>query len=240
MYILGIETSTMTGSIAVISNDRLIAEHSVNTKTTHAERLLTSIDLALQAASLTIHEIDGIAVASGPGSFTGLRIGITTAKSLAYSIQKPIVGVPSLDALAAQYLYSGLLICPILDARKKEVYSALYRNTGAQIQRLSEYSVIAPEQLVKNIQEPVLFLGDGVAPYREQLSSLLGDLALFADPAHLLPRGCLVATLGQNRLAAGDVDDCFALKPTYIRKSDAELHWENSTLPRKRAKSVIQ
>ncbi|MCP4401764.1 MAG: tRNA (adenosine(37)-N6)-threonylcarbamoyltransferase complex dimerization subunit type 1 TsaB [bacterium] len=228
MYILGIDTSTMTGSIAIICDDRPIAEYSVHTKTTHAERLLTSIDLVLQAASLTIQELDGIAVVSGPGSFTGLRIGITTAKSIAYSIRKPIVGIPSLDALAAQYLYSERLLCPILDARKKEVYSAFYRNTGGQVQRLSDYSVIAPENLVKDVQEPLLFLGDGVTPYRQQLTSLLGELALFADPAHLLPRGSLVATLGSQRLSGGNYDNCFALSPSYIRKSDAEIHWERA------------
>ena len=228
MYILGIDTSTMTGSLAIIRDDRLIAEYSVNTKTTHAERLLTSIDLLLQAASLTVQDLDGIAVASGPGSFTGLRIGITTAKSIAYSIQKPIVGVSSLDALAAHYLYSERLLCPILDARKKEVYSAFYRNLEGQIQRVSDYSVIAPENLVKDIQEPVLFLGDGVTPYRQQLTSLLGDFALFADSAHLLPRGSLVAALGRMRLIGGDSDDCFALTPVYIRKSDAEIHWERA------------
>ena len=238
MYILGIETSTMTGSIAIICDERLIVEYSVNTKTTHAERLLTSIDLVLQSASLTVQELDGIAVASGPGSFTGLRIGITTAKSIAYSIGKPIVGVPSLDALAAQYLHSDLLLCPIFDARKKEVYSAFYRNTGGQVQRLSDYSVITPENLVKDLEEPVLFLGDGVAPYRQQLTSLMGERALFSDPAHLPPRGSLVATLGSRRLADGDYDDSFALTPCYIRKSDAEIHWEQANSHGKRKNPV--
>ncbi|PID58932.1 tRNA (adenosine(37)-N6)-threonylcarbamoyltransferase complex dimerization subunit type 1 TsaB [candidate division KSB3 bacterium] len=233
MHILGIDTSTMTGSIAVISNDRLLAEYSVNTKTTHAERLIPSIDVVLRAASLTVWDLDGIAVSSGPGSFTGLRIGMTTARSLAYSIQKPLVGVSSLDALAAQYLYCSLLVCPVLDARKKEVYSALYRNTGSRVQRLSGYRAIAPELLVKDIQEPVLFLGDGVVPYGDRLQSLLGEMALFADPAHLLPRASLVAALGRERLVAGDIDDYFSLTPTYIRKSDAEIHWDNAHSPRK-------
>ena len=228
MYILGIDTSTMTGSIAISTESVLIAEFTLNTKTTHAERLLTAIDQIVQAASLTIRDIDGVAVASGPGSFTGLRIGVTTAKSIAHSIQKPIVAVSTLDALASHYRYTDVLLCPILDARKKEVYTAFYRNVNGEIQRLTEYSVITPENLLKDIQEPVLFLGDGVITYRQQITSILGDQALFADPAHLLPRGSFIAQLGCERLLAGESDDCFALTPLYIRKSDAEIHWEKA------------
>ncbi len=228
MYILGIETSTMTGSVAISTEDQLIAEYTLNTKVTHAERLLTAIEHVVRSASLTIHDIDGIAVAKGPGSFTGLRIGVTTAKSLAYSLQTPIVAVSSLDALASHYLCSETLICPFLDARKKEVYTAFYRNTGTQIHRLSDYAVIAPNNALREIHEPVVLLGDGVAPYRKQIEETLGEFAYVADSAHLLPRGSLVAQLGGKRLLAGDSDDCFALAPFYLRKSDAEIHWEKA------------
>ncbi|GAK53066.1 peptidase M22, glycoprotease [Candidatus Moduliflexus flocculans] len=230
MYILGIETSTMTGSVAIITEQHLIVEQTINTKITHAERLITAIDDTLRAVSLTIREIDGIAVSAGPGSFTGLRIGITTAKSLAYSLKKPIVAVSSLDALASQFLFCNQLICPMLDARKKEVYSACYRNSGAMVQRVSEYVVITPMNLLKEIHEPTLFLGDGVAAYRRQIESELGELALFADAAHLLPRGSLVAKLGCDRLLAGEQDDCSALTPLYLRQSDAEIHWERAQI----------
>lgn len=226
MNILGIDTATMAGSIAVITEQQLIAEITVNTKTTHTERLLPLIDQTLRAASLTIQQIDGIAVASGPGSFTGLRIGVTTAKSLAYSIQKPLVGVPALDALASQFLYTGVLICPLLDARKQEVYTALYRNIGDWVQRISEYSVIAPKNLLKALHEPTLFLGDGVLAYRSQICEVLGDRALFANPALMLPRASLIAKLGLDRFLSGASDDSFALTPFYLRKSDAEIHWE--------------
>ncbi|MBD3308895.1 tRNA (adenosine(37)-N6)-threonylcarbamoyltransferase complex dimerization subunit type 1 TsaB [candidate division KSB3 bacterium] len=227
MHVLGIDTSTMTGSVAILTEDRLIAEYTLNSRTTHTERLLTTVDQAVQAAGLTIQAMDGIAVTIGPGSFTGLRIGVTTAKSLAYSLQKPIVGIPSLDALASHFLFSDLLICPILDARKHEVYTAFYRNTGAHVHRLCDYAVIAPEKLLGDITEPVVFLGDGVVPYRAHIESMLGASARFADPAHLLPRASLVAKLGLDRLRRGDHDECFTLTPLYIRKSDAEIHWEN-------------
>ncbi len=228
MIILGIDTSTMAGSVAIISEDRLLAELTVNTKTTHAERLLSTIDLVVKSASLTIRDLDGIAVSSGPGSFTGLRIGVTTAKGIAYSIHKPIAAIPSLDALASQFLYSKLLICPILDAKKHELYTAFYRNTREEVHRLSEYSAIAPQHLFQAIKEPTLFLGDGVIPYRKQIEAALGEHAFFADPAHLLPRGSLIATLGYERLLAGKHNDCLSLTPCYLRKSDAEIHWENA------------
>jgi tRNA threonylcarbamoyladenosine biosynthesis protein TsaB len=226
MYVLGIETSTMSGSVAIITADRLIAENTLNTRTTHAERLLSAIDHLLQTVSLSIQQIDGIAVGLGPGSFTGLRIGVTTAKSLAYSIQKPLVGIPSLDALASQYLFTNLLICPMLDARKREVYTALYRNDGAIVERVSEYAVITPEHVLRDLTEPVMFLGDGVFPYRQMIETTLGHHALFADAARMLPRGSLIAKLGCDRLIAGEHDDWFALTPLYIRQSDAEIHWE--------------
>lgn len=228
MNILGIDTATMAGSIAVISEQQLIAETTVNTKTTHTERLLPTIDQMLRAASLTMQQIDGIAVASGPGSFTGLRIGVTTAKSLAYSIRKPLVGIPSLDALASQFLYTEVLICPMLDARKQEVYTALYRNIGDRVQRISEYSVIAPKNLLKGLSEPTLFLGDGVLTYRQQIREILGDRALFANPALMFPRASLVAKLGCDRFLTGMPDDSYALTPLYLRQSDAEIHWERT------------
>lgn len=226
MHILGIETSTMTGSVAVLDDTRVLAEQTIYTRVTHTERLLESIDSMLQAISLPVHAIDAIAVGIGPGSFTGLRIGVTTAKSLAYSLRKPIVGIPSLDALAAHYLFTEKLICPLLDARKREVYAAFYRNTGAHLNRVSDYAVIAPQALFRNITEPVVLLGEGTIPYHFQLETLLGQHAHFADMAHSTPQGSLIAQLGYARLTSNDHDDCFTLTPLYVRKSDAEIHWE--------------
>lgn len=232
MYILGIETSTMTGSVAVIKEEQLVVEYTLSSRITHTERLMSAIDHILKTASLDIHALDGIAVGIGPGSFTGLRIGVTTAKSIAYSLHKPVVAVPSLDALASQYLFTNILLCPMFDARKREVYTAFYRNTGATVERLSDYAVIAPDRLLHDIQEPVLFLGDGVCTYRRSLETALGARALFADAAHLFSRGSLIAKLGCNRLIAGESDDCFPLTPFYIRKSDAEIHWEKKHVQR--------
>lgn len=216
----------MTGSVAVMTDDRLIAEHTLTVAMTHTERLMTAIDDLLRAATLRIHDIDGVAISIGPGSFTGLRIGVTTAKSLAYSIQKPIMAVPTLDALAAQYLFTDVLICPMLDARKKEVYAALYRNQRETVERQSAYVVMPPDRFLRDVHEPVILLGDGASAYRHTISEILGERAIFADAAHRLPRASLIAKLGDERFSAGQTDDCLALTPLYIRKSDAEIHWD--------------
>lgn len=226
MYILGIETATMTGSVAVLDGTRVLIEHTLHTRATHTERLLTTIDSALHALSMSLEDLDAIAVSIGPGSFTGLRIGVTTAKSLAYSLNKPVVGIPTLDALAAQYVFTETLICPLLDARKREVYAAFYRNSGAQVERVSEYAVIAPQDLFHDVTEPVLLLGEGTIPYRSQLETLLGAQARFADMAHDSPRGSLVAQLGYRRIIDSHADATLTLTPLYVRKSDAEIHWE--------------
>jgi tRNA threonylcarbamoyladenosine biosynthesis protein TsaB len=230
MNILAIETATQTGSVAVMVEDRLVAENTLTAVMTHTERLMGAIDDLVRAAALRIHDIDGIAISVGPGSFTGLRIGVTTAKSLAYSIRKPITAVPTLDALAAHYLFTEFLICPMLDARKKEVYTALYRNRRDTVERLSEYAVMPPEQVLRDLHEPVIVSGDGAYVYRQMITALLGDRAIFADAAHRLPRASLIAKLGYERFRAGQSDDCFALTPLYIRKSEAEIHWDQKHL----------
>lgn len=215
----------MVGSIGLLDDQELIAEYTVNSSVTHAERLMIQIDLLLRGVGLKIEEMDGIAIALGPGSFTGLRIGVTTAKALAYSLKIPIVGIPTLDALAQSLPLTDRLICPILDARKREVYSALYRVKDHQIQRVSAYEVGPIEQILGQIVEPVLLLGNGLLIYRKQIEQILGDIASFADPIHSSPRGGFIALLGLQRLVKNDQDNPFSLVPLYVRKSDAEIYW---------------
>jgi tRNA threonylcarbamoyladenosine biosynthesis protein TsaB len=231
MHILGLDTSTMTGSVAVVTEQRVLVEYTLHTRVTHTERLLGAIDSALKAVELSVHDLDGIAVSIGPGSFTGLRIGVTTAKSLAYSLQRPIAGITSLDALAARYLFTPTLVCPLLDARKREVYAAFYRNPGPDVQRVSNHMVASPESLFRTVTDPVILLGDGVLPYRSKLENLLGVSARFADVPHSTPSGSMIAQLGYARLKAGDADDALTLAPLYVRKSDAEIHWEQRQAP---------
>lgn len=225
MKVLGIDTSTMTGSVGLLNDRELMGEYTIGNLVNHSERLMTMIDLLLKEVNLKPEEIDGIAVALGPGSFTGLRIGVTTAKALAYSLKKPIAGIPTLDALAQHFPLTDRLICPILDARKQEVYSAFYRSDGHQARRVSDYQVSSIEKVLEKIQEPVVFLGNGLLFYQTHIAKTLGEKALFADPPHSSPRGGLIAWLGLLRLIQQDQDDPFSLVPLYVRKSDAEIFW---------------
>src|SRR5512142_2379760 len=131
MYVLGIETSTKTGSVAVVSDKAVIAQYSLNIEITHSERLMSTVDRVLKDTGIALSQLDGFAVATGPGSFTGLRIGVSTVKGLAFATGKPVAAVPTLFALAWNVPHAAWPVCPLLDARKKEVYAAVYALDGA-------------------------------------------------------------------------------------------------------------
>ena len=261
MLILGIETATMTGGVALLNEERLISEYTLNVRTTHSARLMPALDRVLEDSSIDKCEIDGIAVSIGPGSFTGLRIGLATAKGLALGLDVPLVGVPTLDALAHNIPFAMHQICPMLDARKKEVYYSLFRyepswdgETRGQgdegmrerggtatypflpspLLRVSPYRVTSPADLVKQIHEKTVFLGDGVDVYREFISEKLGDLAVFAPDAQRLPRAASVAEIGLLKLKAGEHSDIASAEPIYIRPSDAEISLANKQRKSKR------
>lgn len=223
MRVLGIETSTLVGGVALLDDETLVAEYTLNVALTHSERLLGILDQVLAAARSGLDEVDGLAVAVGPGSFTGLRIGLATAKGLAVATGKPLVGVPTLDALARTLPFARHPVCPILDAKKGEVYASLYRTDRGEIERLWEYLALAPEELCRRLDGPVIFLGDGVAAFRELLERELGPAALFAPPGGRVPSAAAVAELGLRALLAGQAADPAALTPLYIRPSEAEL-----------------
>ena len=220
MKVLGIETSTMTGSVALMDEERLIVEYTLNLKETHTSRLMPTIDRVIKDASLTIKDLDGIAVSLGPGSFTGLRIGIATAKGLAQGLDIPVVGIPTLDGLAFNLFYCKDLISPILDARKGEVYYALYKNG----KRLSEYMACKPDRLLEKlgsrIQDPgsrIVFLGDGVEVHEDLIKRRLGRKAVFTPKTRRLPSAASIAELGLKKLKKGKNSELLTLKPIYIR-----------------------
>jgi tRNA threonylcarbamoyladenosine biosynthesis protein TsaB len=228
MKVLGIETSTMTGSIALVEEEKLIAEYTLNLGQTHSTRLMPAIDRILKDSNLTIEEIEGIAVALGPGSFTGLRIGIATAKALAQGLGKPIVGIPTLDGLARNLLPGKQVICPLLDARKREIYFALYESKDDKLKRLTDYLSLKPGELLKMINtqqpaidnQPIYFLGNGTFLYKDLLKKNLGKRALFISGANNFPRGANIALLGLKKLAREKPGKLFSLKPLYIRHPD--------------------
>ncbi|HGE73221.1 TPA: tRNA (adenosine(37)-N6)-threonylcarbamoyltransferase complex dimerization subunit type 1 TsaB [Candidatus Poribacteria bacterium] len=223
MIVLGIETATMTGGLALIDEEKLISEYTLNMKTTHSSRLMPALDWILKDASLDKNQINGIAISIGPGSFTGLRIGLATAKGLAMGLNIPLVTVPTLDALANNATYSPYQICPVLDARKKEVYFAFYRYADNILMRESSYQVISPDKLIDQINEKTIMLGDGLNIYGELFKEKLGDLAIFVSNSQRLPKASVIAELGLSKLKAGEIADLASSEPLYIRRADAEI-----------------
>jgi tRNA threonylcarbamoyladenosine biosynthesis protein TsaB len=216
MRVLAVETSTLAGGVALLDDDRLVAECLVDVRITHSERLLATVDRALVDAGWTPRDLDGLAVAIGPGSFTGLRIGLSTIKGLAVALSLPVAAVPTLDALAAALPFAGLPVCPVLEARKGEVYASLYRWKGAEMRREWDYLALTPAEVAGRLAEPVIVLGDGAAA----IDSPYAEMA----PAHRrLPSPGSVAWLGAQRLRAGDTVAVADLVPLYLRPSEAEL-----------------
>ena len=230
MKILAVETSTLAGSVALLDGDQLVGECTLNIRLTHSERLLGAIDRLLHDAAWTPELLEGLAVAEGPGSFTGLRIGVSTVKALAFSLKIPVAAVSTLEALAWALPFARHPICPVLDARKGEVYAALFHWEGERPVRDWEDQALAPEELCRRLAEaaapsagPLIFIGEGAAVYGARFKEWLGPSALFAPTAHQLPSAACVGQLGHARLSAGEVVDPVALVPRYLRPSEAEL-----------------
>jgi len=226
MKILSIETSTKVGSVAIMEDEHLIAEYILNVVSTHSERLLPSIDQILKDSQLTVRDIEGFAVSLGPGSFTGLRIGISTVKGLALAAEKGVVGVPTLDVLAHNLMFTHLLVCPLLDARKGEVYTALYQGDGSgRLEKLTPDLAIKPDDLLKMVKEPIIFLGDAVEVYRDKLG---GDKDNhFFAPVYLhQPRASVLAKLGLEKFKQGHMFKEEEIQPLYCRLAEAEIAWK--------------
>jgi tRNA threonylcarbamoyladenosine biosynthesis protein TsaB len=237
MLILALETATLTGSAALVEASardlpsspgmKIVGEITLNLQSTHSERLMPSLHNLLEEASLKIHDLKGIALSLGPGSFTGLRIGVSAVKGLAYALKVPVVGISTLEALAANVAYHPATICPVLDARKKEVYAALFKggDEGA-VSRLSEDWVLAPEELCRRVSGRTLFLGNGAEAYAGVLQKSLGSQAVIASPEFGLPRALTVARLSLPKFQNGQTLDLFSFTPVYVRRSEAEIHYE--------------
>lgn len=223
MKILAVDTATKSCSVAIIDKDTLLAEVSITSKQTHSRHLMEMVNRAMGMSGLNISGLDGFAVTIGPGSFTGLRIGISSVKGLAMASGKPVVGISSLDVLAMQSNFSQYLISPLIDARKGEVYFSRYRFKGCMLKKEIEEQVLPPQKAIENIKEPCIFIGNGAFLYKEILMDRVGDFARFVFPFQNAIRASTVAYLGLDRLKENDADDVFKLVPKYIRKSDAEL-----------------
>lgn len=227
MKILALETATIAGSIAIVDDGYgLVSEVRVNLKIAHAERLMPSIQWILNASRVAVDEIDAFAISIGPGSFTGLRIGLSTAKGLSYAAKKPIVPVPTLDAFARTLPYCTYMVCPMFDARKSQVYAALYTWEKNACRKVMAERAVDLHTLLTDIHEPVVFLGDGAKLYRQQILDALGDRAVFAPESRMSPSASSVAEIALEKMKQGESADPVRLTPLYIRKSGAELRWK--------------
>lgn len=222
MKIIGIDTATKGCSVAIVENGSLLSEMTKVSSHTHAIHLMEMIDDALHMSGVKLADLDGLAVTQGPGSFTGLRIGISTAKGIAAALQKPLVGVSSLRVLAMQLVPCSFLICPVLDARKNEIYFSRYRYEKGVLKQEVDADVFTPDKAVSGINEPCIFVGNGVVLYKDVIESIVGEFASFALPYYSVIRASTVAFLGIEKLEKKEngVDD--NLIPCYIRRSDAE------------------
>lgn len=223
MKILALDTATQSCSAAVTDEGSLSAELTLVKRQTHSKHLMELIHSVLVIAGFGVADLDGLAVTIGPGSFTGLRIGISTIKGLAHALDKPAVGISSLEALAWQCTKTPYLICPLLDARKGEVYGATYHFDQDRLIQKSGERAMSPEAVSGDIDEPCVFIGSGAQLYRQSIAAALGSLAHFVPEDQNIIRASSVAFLSMARFEANDADESASLVPHYIRKSDAEL-----------------
>ena len=216
MRVLALEASTLAGGVALLDGERLVAEYVLDVSLTHSERMLATIDRVLGDAGWTPRDLDGLAVAVGPGSFTGLRVAVSTVKGLALALSVPVAAVPTLDAMAAAVPFACLPVCAVIAARRHEVYASLYRWHEGGMQREWDYLALTPAALAERLTEPVIVAGDGAAviasPHARPLPS-----------PRRLPAPACVGMLGLERLRSGDVVKPADLAPLYVRPPEAEL-----------------
>ncbi len=238
MRLLAIETATSVQSVALCEEDRLLAEISYEAKAHKGGLLLPAVDRLLKKAGLAAKDLDAVAVSVGPGSFTGLRVGLATAKGLALGAGALLVGVPTLEVLAEGYSVPDVMICALLDARRGELFMALFRRVGAGgagigLERLSPDAVLTPEavqSVLASVEGPVHLIGDGAARYREQFEAMLGDRACMTDAGlRAVPSAAVTGRVGLRQLDDGKRPGS-VVEPVYLRRGEAEVNWEKGLL----------
>lgn len=231
MRILSIDTTSMLGSVALTDGKRLIVQEQQGVIGTHSERLLVTVDHLLKLAKWELSCLEGVAVAIGPGSFTGLRIGIATAKGMALALNIPIVGISSLESLARNGdVFDGVVV-PLIDARRGEIYAAVYNASAKDRQKgtrriVVKECVLPPNELIKQLKKikgKMLFIGDGALEYGDMIVRAIGARSMVAQSSECYPQAANLAWLAAARFAKGKSDDLAMLVPNYIRESDAEI-----------------
>lgn len=225
MRILGIDSSGLVASVAVVDEEQMLAEYTVNYKKTHSQTLLPMLNEIGKMIELDLQTIDAIAVAAGPGSFTGLRIGSATAKGLGLALDKPLVAVPTVEGLAYNLCGTEKVVCPLMDARRNQVYTGIYEFEGNDLKVLEGQMAISIDELVEKINQwnrEVIFLGDGVPVFQKVLEEKVTVPFAFA-PAHMnKQRAGAVAVLGLRYAKEGRMQSAAEHQPDYLRLSQAE------------------
>lgn len=229
MKLIGVDSSGLVASVAVLSDETVVSEFTVNNKQTHSQTLLPMLEKAVEYSGIALEEIDAIAVAAGPGSFTGLRIGAATVKGLGLVLDKPIVPVPTLEGMAYQLAESDGFICPVMDARRNQVYTGIYEmREGEPVVIMDQCAMDIHELLARLADYPVKvhFLGDGVPVYQDIIQEEISNEYSLA-PAHLSrQRAAAVAALGLKYYRQGKIETAAEHSPVYLRKSQAERERE--------------
>lgn len=225
MRILALDSSGLVASVAIVTEEAMLAEYTVNYKKTHSQTLLPMLNEIVKMVDINMEEIDAIAVAAGPGSFTGLRIGSATAKGLGLALNKPIVAVPTLDGLAYNFYGTDKLICPIMDARRNQVYTGIYEFVGEKFRIIKEQTAMEVEELLEEINalgRDVIFLGDGTPVYRDAIEQKLKVAYSFA-PVHMSrQRAGAIGALGMELYKKNEFEEASLHEPVYLRVSQAE------------------
>lgn len=225
MKILGIDSSGLVASVAICVDGTMVGEYTINNKKTHSQTLLPMLEAMCTMAGVECDEIDAIAVAAGPGSFTGLRIGAATAKGLALALKKPIVPVSTLVGLTGNLMQQTAVVCPIMDARRNQAYYGLYRTKSTRIEGLCKEDAKPMEEIISeinNLGEPVVFLGDGVPVFKAMIEEKVEVPFSFAMPHHNAQRAGAIAAIGQIYFEEGKFVEAKDFAPTYLRLSQAE------------------
>ncbi|GAA3645096.1 tRNA (adenosine(37)-N6)-threonylcarbamoyltransferase complex dimerization subunit type 1 TsaB [Asaccharospora irregularis] len=228
MRILGIDTSTMAASVAVIEDNQLVCEYTINTKKTHSQKLMPMIENMLKESDLNINDIDLIGICVGPGSFTGLRIGMATAKAIAHVNNIPIVGVTSLEMLAANMNLCDKKICSILDAQRNQVYTAKFEYIGNRLVQINDTDVLEIDKLINEIsssEDDYILIGEAVYKYEEKLKDI--ENISIPSPSHNVTKASSLCSIALEKYNQGEnIESCYTINPMYIRKSQAEVQYD--------------
>ncbi len=228
MKVLGIDTSSLAASVAVIEDNKLICEYTINTKLTHSQKLMPMIENMLKISDINVNDMDMIAICQGPGSFTGLRIGMATAKALSHVNKLPIVGINSLELLAGNMDLCDKKICSILDAQRTQVYMGQYKFENSELVELKSIDVIEIDDLLdelRNSNEEWILVGEAVYKYEDKVKEI--DNIHIPSPSHNVNKASSLCSIAMNKYKKEiDIYDCYSINPVYIRKSQAEVQYD--------------